>query len=77
MDVQLSLYSALLSINVPEEKALNVVNALEHDMQNLATKQDIGLLQRDMERLKLELTVRMGGMLAVSVGILAALIKLG
>ncbi len=77
MDVQLSLYSALLSINVPEDKAMNVVTALERDMQNLATKQDVGLLRQDMERLKLELTVRMGGMLAVAVGILAAIIKIG
>ncbi len=48
--------------------------------ERLATKQDIELLRRDMKelelRLKHDLTLRMGGMLAASIAIVAALVKL-
>ncbi len=56
-----SLYDALVSINVPSDKARAVVDAMERDMgttlatkmdleaQTLATKKDLELLQRDMD----------------------------
>ena len=61
-----SLYDALVSINVPSDKARAVVDAMERDMGTilatkqdllqlatredlLATKQDLGMLGRDME----------------------------
>ena len=48
--------------------------------ERLATKQDIELLRRDMKelemRLKHDLTLRMGGMLAASIAVVAALVKL-
>jgi hypothetical protein len=45
-----SLYDALVSINVPSDKARAVVDAMEHDMgTTLATKQDLDVLRRDME----------------------------
>jgi len=55
------LYDALVSINVPSDKARAVVDAMERDMgttlatkmdleaQTLATKKDLELLQRDMD----------------------------
>ena len=46
----------------------------------LATKEDIAMLQRDMKemelRLKHDLTLRLGGMMAAAVAIVAALNKL-
>jgi 2-keto-4-pentenoate hydratase len=47
MTFEFTLYDALLSIDVPAEKARAVIDALEHDMgSTLATKQDIaGLAQ--------------------------------
>ena len=45
-----SLYDALLSINVPADKARAVVDAMERDMTALlATKSDIALLRQDIE----------------------------
>ena len=45
MTFEFTLYDALLSIDVPAEKARAVIDALEHDMgSTLATKQDIATL---------------------------------
>jgi hypothetical protein len=45
MSFEFTLYDALLSIEVPAEKARAVIDALEHDMgSTLATKQDIAAL---------------------------------
>jgi hypothetical protein len=45
MDYLYSLYDALVSINVPSDKARAVVDAMERDMgTTLATKQDLLLL---------------------------------
>ena len=48
--------------------------------EQLATKHDIALLRADMvameQRIKDQLTIRLGGMLAAAVAIIAALVKL-
>ena len=48
--------------------------------EQLATKQDIALLRTDLvvleQRVKDQLTIRVGGMLAAAVAIIAALVKL-
>lgn len=45
MDFAISLYDALIAINVPADKAKAVVGALEHDMTTaLATKDDLKVL---------------------------------
>ena len=44
--------------------------------ERLATKQDIELLRRDMKELEMHLTLRLGGMMAASIAIVAALVKL-
>lgn len=50
VDYLYSLYDALVSINVPSDKARAVVDAMERDMgTTLATKQDLEFLRRDME----------------------------
>jgi hypothetical protein len=44
--------------------------------EQLATKHDIALLRADMDRLKDQLTIRLGVMLAAAIAIVAALVKL-
>jgi hypothetical protein len=46
MSFEFTLYDALVSIDVPAEKARAVIDALEHDMGSiLATKQDLDHLK--------------------------------
>jgi hypothetical protein len=48
MDYLYSMYDALVSINVPNDKARAVVDAMERDMgTTLATKSDLLLLRQD------------------------------
>lgn len=69
MKASLALYQALRSINVSEEKAAAVIEAMETDMQStLATKADVAALE-------LRLTIRMGFMLSAAVGVLIAALK--
>jgi hypothetical protein len=44
--------------------------------EQLATKHDVALLRADMDRLKDQLTIRLGVMLAGAIAIVAALVKL-
>ena len=56
MDYLYSLYDALVSINVPNDKARAVVDAMERDMgTTIATKVDLQLLKQ-------ELTTAMAGL---------------
>jgi hypothetical protein len=72
-----SLYDALISINVPGDKARAVVDAMERDMlDKLATKTDLQLLQARMETLIARQTAGIGSIAVVSIGILYTLIKL-
>jgi len=88
VDYLYSLYDALVSINVPNDKARAVVDAMERDMgTTLATKTDLQLLRqefrqemaltrKDMEILGTSITVRLGSILVVGLGILFAALKL-
>ncbi|ALM54077.1 MULTISPECIES: hypothetical protein [Halomonas] len=70
MQLGIALYNALRSADVSDEKAMDVVNALESEMQQqLATKQDLSQLET-------RLTVRLGGMIAGSVGVLSIVMAL-
>ncbi|MBW9242781.1 hypothetical protein [Pseudomonas paracarnis] len=84
MKTELALYQALISINVPEQKANAVIEALEADMfSRLATKSDITALRADLtadlkteiSQLEVKLTMRMGVMLSAAVGVLIAAMK--
>jgi hypothetical protein len=44
--------------------------------EQLATKHDIALSRADMDRLKDQLTIRLGGMMAGGIAIVAGLVKL-
>ena len=60
MNYLYSLYDALVSINVPADKARAVVDAMERDMgTTLATKQDMSLLatREDLLAIKQDLVI--------------------
>jgi hypothetical protein len=81
MSFQLSLYDALVSIDIPADKARAVVDAMERDMgATLATKTDILMLQQTfnlrMELLRSSMTVRLGSIQVVAAGLLFAALKL-
>jgi hypothetical protein len=88
MSLQFTLYDALVGIEAQADKARAVIDALERDMgSTLATKQDILLLKqdieslkeqvaRDMEILRLSMTVRLGSIQVVAAGVLFAALKL-
>ena len=88
MDYLYSLYDALVSINVPNDKARALVDAMERDMgTTLATKtdlqimrqefrQEMALSRKDLEILGTSITVRLGSLLVVGLGILFAALEL-
>ena len=92
VDYLYSLYDALVSINVPNDKARAVVDAMERDMATtIATKADLQLLRselhqecalirKDMEimaaTISTNITLRTGSMLVVAIGLLFAALKL-
>ena len=84
MDYLYSLYDALVSINVPNDKARAVVDAMERDMgTTIATKTDLqmlrqesALLRKDLEMLPVVMTVRLGSILVIGLGLLFAALKL-
>jgi hypothetical protein len=108
MDYLYSLYDALVSIHVPNDKARAVVDAMERDMgTTIATKADLqmlrqeltsqisslatraevlavkaelhqesALIRKDMELLSSTMTVRLGSMLMLGLGLLFAALKL-
>ncbi len=81
MKTELALYQALISINVNEQKANAVIEALESDMHSLlATKADLAALhaelKTDLAQLEVKLTIRMGLMLSATAGVMLAAIKL-
>lgn len=99
MDHLYSLYDALVSIHVPNDKARAVVDAMERDMATtIATKaylqllkqellaqlsaniselrQEIALIRKDLEILSTTITVRLGSMLMLGLGLLFAALKL-
>ncbi len=110
MDYLYSLYDALVSINVPIDKARAVIDAMERDMgTTLATKSDLEFLRlevrqelalvrkdmdtlaadlrkeintlgrdlrKDMDLLSTRMTVRLGSMLMLGLGLLFAALKI-
>lgn len=81
MKTELALYQALISINVPEQKANAVIEALETDMlSRLATKADLTALsaefKSEISQLEVKLTIRMGVMLSAAVGVMITAMKL-
>ena len=103
MNALYSLYDALLSIDVPADKAKAVVSAMEQEMSGvLATKSDLQgtqlllrqeltatrdllkqeidgnrvHLEQKLDLLRSSMTIRLGSMLFVGMGMLFAALKL-
>lgn len=70
MKTSFALYRALLSVDVSEDKARDVVDALEQDMKDtLATKTDL----KDLE---LRLTMRMFTFFIANLGAMVGILKM-
>ncbi|UQI28502.1 hypothetical protein M3M50_16115 [Pseudomonas bijieensis] len=81
MKMELALYQALMSINVSEPKAHAVIDAMESDMHTLlATKSDLTNLEHrltaEIAKADVRLTIRMGVIMSMAVGIILTAIKL-
>ena len=67
-------------ISKAQAKAFSVAVQESHDTLELATKRDLNDLQKEVDskidKLGLQLTIRLGGMMVVGFGVLAAIIKL-
>jgi hypothetical protein len=77
----LGYFEKLKAVGVPEEQAKVQANALRELIdERLATKQDLRELEtrldNKIEKLEYRLTIRLGGMMAASIAIVAALVKL-
>lgn len=72
MQTSIPLYDALVSANVPNDKAKAVVEAFAKEYEDMtsnpATKEDLRLLESRM-------TIKLGAMLFTAVGLVAALFK--
>ena len=80
----ITFYDALVGANVPPDKASTLVQAMERQMfGRLATQQDLQALQSTIaqqllaleSRLKHDRTVRLGTLLAASIGLIVTLLK--
>lgn len=74
------LIKSLLAVGFDEKQAEAITEAFrksrESSMDELATKQDVADLRRDLKELELRMTIKLGAMLAVAVAVVAALVKL-
>jgi hypothetical protein len=71
----LEAISRLQQAGFTEPQARSIVHTIKDiDLSELATKGDIKDLRADMREMELRIKLQVGGMLAVSVGILATLI---
>jgi 2-phosphoglycerate kinase len=70
------LQAAGMDARLAEEQAEALAEALEANLQELATKADIADLRKEMLLLEQRLIIKLGSMLVVAVGVVAALVKL-
>lgn len=70
------LQAAGMEQRLAEEQATALAEALDANLENLATKADIADLRKDMQLLEQRLVIKLGAMLALAIGLVAALVKL-
>ena len=67
----------LRAAGVPEEQAEAHLSILHEIVEsNLATKRDIKELKRDIKELEYRMTIKLGGLMVTSIGIVVALSNL-
>jgi hypothetical protein len=80
----LKFANRLKAVGVPDKQAeaqAEVLSeALEVNLKDLVTKDDLAkeieFIRRDLREMEQRLTIKLGGMLVVAVGVVAALVKL-
>ncbi len=80
----LKFANALKEAGVPaaqaEAEAMALSEVLEINLRDLVTKEDlkheVELLRRDMRDMEQRLVIKLGGLMAFSIGVVAALVKL-
>lgn len=74
----LKFVQTLKESGLTEKQAEGITIAFReaHSSAELATKGDIDALCRDMKEMEYRLTIRLGGMIAASVAVVTALVKL-
>ena len=73
----LGYFEKLKAAGVPEQQAKAQVEVFREVIEDrLATKQDISDLRRELKELEYRLTIRLGAMMAASIAIVAALVRL-
>ena len=81
------LQAAGMDARLAEEQAEALAEALEANLQELATRADIAVVRKDLQQLESDLRkemllleqrliIKLGSMLVVAVGMVAALVKL-
>lgn len=70
------LQAAGMEPRLAEEQAEALAEALAQDREALATKADITDLRKDMLLMEQRLVIKLGAMIALAVGLVAALVKL-
>ena len=70
------LKDAGMDPRLAEEQAEAVAEALQINREDLATKAGIADLRKEMQLLEQRLTIKLGAMLVVAVGIVATLVKI-
>lgn len=66
----------LKAVGVSQEHADAFVRVILEAQTQLATKHDIDDLRRDMVAMEQRLIIKLGGLMAISIGIVAVLVKL-
>jgi alpha-galactosidase len=76
----LELVDKLKTAGIPQEQAEAVVKVIVEAQHELSTRRDIDDLRRDMDsrliQLEQRLVIKLGGLIALSIGLVAALVKL-
>jgi hypothetical protein len=73
----LGYFERLKAAGMPDEQAKAVTNTIREVIdERLATKQDMKDIRAELKELEYRLTIRLGGMMAASIAIVAALVKM-
>ena len=76
LQVAKDLQAASFSTQQAEALARLLRERQEADLTQLATKGDVAALRAELVQLEQRLTIKLGGMLALAVGVTTALVKL-
>ena len=76
LQVSKDLQAASFSTQQAEALARLLRERQEADLTQLATKGDVAALRAELVQLEQRLTIKLGGMLALAVGVTTALVKL-